>query len=179
MSLKANFELMGRYNQWMNQQIYRAAMTLSEDKIKEDQGAFFRSILGTLNHILVGDTVWLQRFAQHPKRYNALAGMESQPKPASLDHILYAQIDNLWAVRQEFDSIIVDWTQEIMEDDLSVDLTYTTMQGKQYADNFGQLVQHFFNHQTHHRGQVSTLLNQNGVDVGVTDLLALMRASQT
>ena len=84
MSLNADFELMGRYNQWMNQKIYRAAMILTEEKIKEDQGAFFRSILGTLNHILVGDTIWLQRFAMHPKPFKTLTDILSLPKSASL-----------------------------------------------------------------------------------------------
>ena len=54
------------------------------------------------------------------------------------------------------------------------DLSYKNMSGVDSSRNFGELILHFFNHQTHHRGQVSTLLSQHGIDIGVTDLLSLI-----
>lgn len=174
MSLKPTFELMSTYNQWMNNKLYEAAAKLSSEKIKEDQGAFFRSILGTLNHILVADILWLKRFAQHPKHYQALSYVRELVNPSSLDQILYDELPTLAAVRRELDQAIIDWCQEMEEDDLSNPLDYANSKGIKSIRSFGHLIQHFFNHQTHHRGQVTTLLNQNEIDVGTTDLLMLI-----
>ena len=175
MNLKSNFQLMAQYNQWMNEKIYEAASRLGEDKMKEDQGAFFESVYGTLNHILVGDIIWLKRFARHARQYPALSRLEKTPNPTFLDGILYDDFQVLRQARRELDEVILQWSQEIEEDDLVSDLEYTNIKGDRYANNFGCLVQHFYNHQTHHRGQVTTLLSQNGIDVGSTDLLMLVR----
>jgi len=69
------------------------------------------------------------------------------------------------------DSVIKEFADELTDSVLSTSLTYTNTKGERFSKNFGHLVQHFFNHQTHHRGQISTLLNQAGIDLGVTDLL--------
>ena len=175
MSLKSNFQLMAQYNRWMNEKLYEAAFRLGEDKMREDQGAFFKSVFGTLNHILVGDMIWLKRFARHAKRYQALIRLKETPNPTSLDAILYDDFMQLQQARQQLDEVILQWSQEIDEDDLAGDLEYTNTKGDRYVDNFGCLVQHFYNHQTHHRGQITTLLSQNGIDVGSTDLLMLIR----
>ena len=174
MSLKSNFELMSQYNQWMNSNIYKAASKLSTEKIKEDRGAFFKSILGTLNHIMVADLIWLKRFAQHPKQYAALNCVPELTNQTSLNQILYEDFFALQQSRKEIDEIIINWCQEIEAADLNSNLEYTNTKGKRYIKNFGSLIQHFFNHQTHHRGQASTLLNQYGIDLGVTDLLMII-----
>jgi uncharacterized damage-inducible protein DinB len=72
MDLVSNLPLMSQYNQWMNQKVYQAAKQLGDEKIKQDQGAFFGFILATLNHIYAADIIWLRRFAQHPRQYQAL-----------------------------------------------------------------------------------------------------------
>jgi uncharacterized damage-inducible protein DinB len=79
-----------------------------------------------------------------------------------------------FTLRQNLDTLIINWGQEITVIDLNYHLTYTDTKGKKYTKNYGQLIQHFFNHQTHHRGQVSTLLNQQGIDLGITDLLKII-----
>lgn len=175
MSLKQNFELMARYNRWMNEKIYEAAGSLSDQKVREDQGAFFKSILGTLNHILVGDTLWLKRFAEHPKRPASLDRVRSTSAPPSLDAILHDDLASLRIARRALDDAIVAWSEELEDSEFAVDLTYADSKGTRHDDNFGELVHHFFNHQTHHRGQVTTLLSQNGVDAGSTDLLKIIR----
>ena len=174
MSLKSHFELMSRYNQWMNQNIYEAASQLDEQTLKQDRGAFFKSIIGTLNHIWVADIIWLKRFAQHPRQYSSLAYVLEVTQPRSLDQISYTDLPPFIKARQKLDEVIINWCEEIQEEHLAVALEYTNTKGKKYTKNFGHLIQHFFNHQTHHRGQITTLLNQNGVDVGVTDLLMLI-----
>ena len=72
------------------------------------------------------------------------------------------------------DAQIIRWVETISEDDLDETMVYANMKGVIAHKNFFALLMHFFNHQTHHRGQVSTLLSQNGVDFGDTDLVLLI-----
>ena len=171
MSLKSNFELMASYNQRMNRSTYEAASTLSTDELERDCGAFFGSIIGTLNHILVGDIIWLKRFANHQVAFPALDYVRVIEAPVSLDATLYSQFGELAEARTKMDDVVVQFTSELTDEAISCSLDYSNTKGQPFVKNFGYLLQHFFNHQTHHRGQVSTLLCQAGVDVGVTDLL--------
>ena len=99
-------------------------------------------------------------------------------KPVKLDELLYPDLEVFTNKRVELDQIIIDWTHdEILQSEpllLQQPLLYQNMKGKWYTKEYGSLVLHFFNHQTHHRGQVTTLLSQIGMDVGVTDLLELI-----
>ncbi|MDY7533023.1 DinB family protein [Pseudomonas sp. Bout1] len=166
--------LMASYNQWMNRKVYEAAGGLSDEDLITDRGAFFGSILGTLNHLALGDRVWLKRFAKHPAGFAALAPLSPVESPPRLDHLAFANIRELAAHRAWLDQIIIEWAQSISEAQLDQPLQYRNMAGTAMSKNFHALLIHFFNHQTHHRGQVTTLLTQAGRDVGDTDLLALM-----
>jgi len=174
MTLKDHFELMARYNQWMNESIYEAASELDPVVLRADQGAFFNSILGTLNHILVGDIIWLQRFAEHPSHFNALESIKQVPRPESLDLLLYQDFDALRDARYLMDRAVIDLCDQVEVYDLAYPLAYCNMHGNKFEKRFGYLLQHFFNHQAHHRGQVTTLLSQQGVDLATTDLLAII-----
>lgn len=174
MSLKQHFELMGVYNQWMNAKVYEAASSLSAAELAEDKGAFFGSVLGTLNHIVVGDTIWLKRFAVHPGSAESLREVTALPMPSGLNHILFDNYQELYTHRKWLDEQIIQWTQQLPEEGFDTVLNYRNTQGIAGTKQFGSLIFHFFNHQTHHRGQVSTLLSQAGKDIGVTDLLKLI-----
>ncbi len=171
--------LMANYNRWMNERMFAAAGTLGDTEVKADKGAFFGSILGTLNHIAVADTIWLHRFAQHPARFSALGALSGFPCPSSLAQVLAPELAGLRDYRVRLDELIERWVVELTPEHLSSDLAYRNMAGVVSGRSFGALVQHFFNHQTHHRGQVSTLLFQSGVDVGVTDVLAIIPSGDT
>jgi uncharacterized damage-inducible protein DinB len=164
--------LMAEYNRWMNERMYEAAATLDAATLAADKGAFFGSILGTLNHIAVADTIWLHRFAQHEASFSTLSALSDFPQPTSLTQSLAPDLAGLRAYRRELDELIVHWVDELTPQHLSANIAYGNMSGVRSSRSFSALLQHFFNHQTHHRGQVSTLLFQSGVDVGVTDLLA-------
>ncbi|MEO9945959.1 MAG: DinB family protein [Paraglaciecola sp.] len=172
MSLKSNFELMADYNQWMNKSIYDAAAKLSAEQLSGNIESFFGSIIGTLNHILVGDIIWLKRIADHPSQLQSLNYVRSLAAPQALNQILYTDLDSLLAARTKMDGAILSFTQELSNEVLASTLYYNSTKGDPYAKNMGHIIQHFFNHQTHHRGQASALLYQAGIDVGVTDLLA-------
>lgn len=165
---------MADYNRWMNVRMFDAAAQLDDTTLAADKGAFFGSILATLNHIAVADTIWLHRFAQHAAGFASLDELSGFPRPTSLSQVLAPDLAGLRSYRDTLDDLILRWVAELRPEHLSADIAYSNMAGLRSGRNFGALLQHFFNHQTHHRGQVSTLLFQAGVDVGVTDLLALI-----
>jgi uncharacterized damage-inducible protein DinB len=169
--------LMAHYNRWMNERMYEAAASLDAATLSADRGAFFGSILGTLNHIAVADTIWLHRFARHEVGFTTLAALTDFPQPTSLTQPLASDLASLRAYRQLLDALIERWVAELTPAHLAGTISYSNMAGVPSSRSFGALLQHFFNHQTHHRGQASTLLFQAGVDVGVTDLLALIPRS--
>lgn len=165
---------MASYNQWMNAKIYSAASQLSAAELAQDRGAFFGSILGTLNHLIVADTLWLKRYANHPANFTALAPIFSLEKPTALNQLLFDELAPMQARREMLDQTIIQMVAAITPADLTHVLHYSNAQGIAAQKPFSKLLIHFFNHQTHHRGQLSTLLFQAGVDVGVTDLAALI-----
>ena len=174
MNRTEHIALMANYNQWMNRKLYDAALTLTDAELAMDRQAFFGSILGTLNHLALGDTVWLKRFAQHPAGFSALAPMQTVATPADLKQLAFADMRELATYRTWLDQLIVDWSNTVQETDLDHRLHYSNMRGVTADKDFFSLLVHFFNHQTHHRGQATTLLTQAGLDVGTTDLLALI-----
>ncbi|QID16604.1 DUF664 domain-containing protein [Nitrogeniibacter mangrovi] len=171
MERRAHVRLMADYNRWMNARLYAAAATLDEAAVHDDRGAFFGSVFGTLNHLMVADLLWLKRFATHPTGAMALAPIQHEPVPTALDQRLCDTLAELADRRARLDAVIADWADTLTESDLDVDLAYRNSKGVPATRNFFALLMHFFNHQTHHRGQVTTLLSQSGVDMGPTDLL--------
>lgn len=175
MKLCEHAVLMAGYNRWMNDKIYAAAARLPHEAVAEDRGAFFGSILGTLNHLLVADLIWLHRFASyHPTRFETLDPIRNMAPPTAIDQQLHDRLAPLQLQRSELDARIEDWAGCLTDADLDQVLVYANTKGVVSRRDFGGLLMHFFNHQTHHRGQVTTLLTQAGVDVGATDLLLLL-----
>ena len=170
MPAREDIVLLATYNASMNTKLYAAAATLPRDALLADRGAFFGSIMGTLNHIVAGDTIWLRRFMGHPVGFPALRAMADIPPPSGLAHIYSDDLDTLLEHRKRLDAIISAFAAEVTDADLAQVLTYKNSRGE-CRKHFGSLLLHLFNHQTHHRGQASTLLSQAGVDIGVTDLL--------
>jgi uncharacterized damage-inducible protein DinB len=171
MSTPEYFSLLARYNADMNRQLYDAAAQLPEAELRADRKAFFGSLAGTLNHLLSADTIWLKRFSTHPAAFPALRAMQELPPPGGLTHSFGDTVPALRTHRDTLDAIISAWIPQLVEADLAHSFEYRSVRGDIYRKQFGSVLLHFFNHQTHHRGQASTLLTQAGVDIGVTDLL--------
>jgi uncharacterized damage-inducible protein DinB len=153
---------MARYNRWMNGKLYDCAATLDDAARKQDVGAFFKSIHGTLNHLLLADRVWMGRF------------IGPEYVPTSLAQELYPDFGELRREREKADASIEAYAATLDEAALSRTLHYTSIsRPAPQAKALGLALAHFFNHQSHHRGQVTALLMQRGVDPGVTDLIAL------
>jgi len=166
--------LMAEYNRWMNQRLYEAASKLSADEVAKDRGAFFGSILGTLNHIAVADLLWLHRLAKLPDLAPIQSEVSRFPTPKTLTEPLADSLASLAELRANIDEVVVELASLVNDDFLGSTVHYSNVAGQRQAKKLGLLLQHLFNHQTHHRGQATTLLFQAGVDVGVTDLNALI-----
>lgn len=151
--------VMAAYNRWMNGKLYALCAALPDAERKRDLGAFFRSIHGTLNHVLWGDRVWMGRFT----------GRDYGKGRIGLD--LFDSFEELTAARQEMDGEIVAWAEALTETWLDEPISWTSgIDGRRRTLPHWVVVMQLFNHQTHHRGQVTTLLKQLGVDPGETDL---------
>ncbi len=150
---------LAHYNRWMNEKLYDAAARLTDEQRKRDMGAFFKSIHGTLNHLLLGDQAWLQRLHGH------------QVTMTSPGQELFSDFEALRTARRAMDEELLDWAQQL---DASSDgrmlSFYSVTYQRERSLPLWLVVTHLFNHQTHHRGQITTLLAQLGVDIGVTDM---------
>lgn len=161
---------LARYNRWMNDKLYALAATLSDETRKRDLGAFFASIHGTFNHLLLADRVWLARFTgvTVPDGFMGPGGIRS------LDQELYGDFEELRRERARTDDDLSAWVAGLTDEKLAAPLVFLRRGQKQEAPLWWS-VAHLFNHQTHHRGQITTLLTQQGCDPGVTDLVAMLR----
>lgn len=175
MTYRDHLMLMAAYNRWMNGKLYAAAGSLTPEEVARDRGAFFGSILGTLNHLLVADRTWCGRFAGLAAARPALDPVLELPPPTALNQILFADLAELGAVRDRFDDALLAFAEALDDEVLAAPLAYRNMAGTiARRQPLWQILAHLFNHQTHHRGQITTLLSQAGIDVGATDLIALV-----
>jgi uncharacterized damage-inducible protein DinB len=174
-NLTTQYVALARYNTWMNEKIYELAAALSDEERKRDVGAFFKSIHGTLNHLLLTDRMQLGRFigAERPRSLDELGRVI---EVRSLDQELYENFATLRREREHTDAMIESWAAEITPEFLASTMEYEAMsQPGHYRVPMWAAVTHFFNHQAHHRGQLTTLMNQLGHDVGITDFMAMLR----
>ena len=147
-----------RYNRLANDALCAACAELSEEEYRRDLGAFFGSIHGTLNHLLLGDRIWMARFegGTHPS--------------TDLDAILFETFEGLRLERETMDRRIEAFFGTVDAGFLGRSLAYTNNQGRDYVETAPVAVGHFFNHQTHHRGQVHVMLSQTSVAPPSLDL---------
>jgi uncharacterized damage-inducible protein DinB len=160
---------LARYNSWMNEKLYGLAATLSDEERKRDRKAFFKSIHGTFNHLLVADRIWLGRFTG-----TAAPDGFMGPGIRSLDQELYSDFGELRRQRALTDQALSAWVAELTPERLAAPLVFMR-RGHKVESPLWWSVAHVFNHQTHHRGQITTLFTQQGRDPGSTDLVAMLR----
>lgn len=141
------FKMLAGYNSWANSRLYDAAASMPDSRYREDRGAFFGSIHRTFNHILCADRIWLKRF-----------GARSDA-PTALDAILFEDLPALRSARDDEDTGIIVYIDRLGATDLVSALTYKTIVNPDpISQPLGSALTHFFNHQTHHRGQVHALM---------------------
>ncbi len=146
--MKSRYQMFAGYNAWCNERLYAAAATVTDEDYRADRGAFFKSLHGTLNHLLVGDRIWMRRFT----------GVGEMPP--SLDAILYDDFEALRAARRSEDVLINRYIARLNDSDLAGTLRYrTVVRPVEIEQPLAPALDHFFNHQTHHRGQAHALLS--------------------
>ncbi|KAB8334655.1 damage-inducible protein DinB [Scytonema tolypothrichoides VB-61278] len=158
-----HFQMLANYNTITNRKLYEVCSQLSDVERKRTRQAFFKSIHGTLNHIMVGDRIWMGRF-------------ESKQMPSTnLDAILYEDFDELRSVRVLEDERIEAFMSKLNQNFLTKTISYVNNQGKLHTDPANLLLAHFFNHQTHHRGQIHDMLSQTEIAPPVLDMHRIIR----
>ena len=148
---------MARYNAELNRRVYGAALRLSDEQRRSDEGAFWKSIHATLSHLYWADRIWLSRF-----------GAAKAPEvPIARSGAMIEDFDTLWAQRQELDQVLIEWADAMTPDEISWRSGAT---GRDMTKPRALLIMQIFNHQTHHRGQVHALITRFGEKTGDTDL---------
>lgn len=155
----AYFQRLARYNAWANARLYDGAASLEEAACRLDRGAFFGSLHNTLNHILVADRIWMHRFTGTGETYT------------QLDTVPCGDLSSLRAAREAEDARIERWVGGLTDDGIAATFTYANMAGEPQAWPQGLVLAHFFNHQTHHRGQAHAMLSQAGRKPPQLDLI--------
>jgi uncharacterized damage-inducible protein DinB len=162
--LATHLRAMAAYNRWANRRLYAAVAELPEEDHRRPAGAFFGSLHGTLNHLLVTDRNWMARFENTG---------EAQTK---LNAILFERLEDLRAAREREDERIINHVAGLSDADLDADFEYATTSGKPQRQPRWEALAHFFNHQTHHRGQAHAILTSLGVaEPAPLDLLVMQR----
>jgi len=165
-SWSSYFGRLAAYNTWANQRLFAACGELAESEYLSSRQAFFGTIHGTLNHILVGDRIWFAR----------LAGRK--PAITALDQQLYGDFAGLRVARVAEDARIEAFVRDLGEGDFSRPVAYQNLAGEADEQPLEALLGHVFNHQTHHRGQVHDQLSQTKVAPPALDLIAFLRQSE-
>ncbi|MBX5188840.1 damage-inducible protein DinB [Rhizobium sp. NZLR3b] len=159
-----HYRMFAAYNRWANGEVYAAAADLSDAEFRSDSGAFFGSLHRTLNHLLVADRIWMKRFTG------------SGEAPATLDAILFEELDALAAARRAEDERIIAWAGMLDEAALAGNFTYVPVtQPVEITQPLSAALAHLFNHQTHHRGQCHMTLTALGKPSLQLDLIYFLR----
>jgi len=165
--MRRHFEMFAAYNRWANAALYDAAAELPGEALARDMGAFFGSLIGTLNHLLVADRIWMKRFTGEGSA------------PATLDTILHPALGALRVAREAEDARIVDWIGGLPDKAFTGRFTYLTVTDmRTISQRLAPALAHFFNHQTHHRGQAHAILTALGGPAPSLDLVYFQRTEE-
>ena len=165
--MRSHFQMMASYNRWANDRLYGMAAALSAELYRRDVGVFFKSLHGTLNHLLATDRIWMHR----------LDG--SGDHPDKLGAIVYDNLSALQVARRSEDERIVAFVDGLSDSYYGHFWSYRTLNGSEQRQPIGDILAHLFNHQTHHRGQAHAALTVLGVTEPMPlDLLIMQRESK-
>lgn len=163
-SLAGHFQTFARYNMWANRRLYGACGGLTEAAyLAPRAGAFFDSIHGGLNHIMVGDRAWMGRITDHG------------PQPNALNEELYPTLAELRAAREVEDARILSFVEGCDAAALARSVTYKPLTASLDQRTVADMLGHLYNHQTHHRGQIHALLSDAAADPPPLDLIYYLR----
>lgn len=165
--MKQTYEMFAAYNAWANMKIYDEAALLDDEQRGRNLGAFFGSVTATLNHMITADRIWMKRFTGRGEA------------PSSLDAIVDTRLPALRAIREEEDRRIIDWISGLTGETLAGRFSYMTVTDmRTVSQRLAPALAHFFNHQTHHRGQLHMMLTVLGRESLTLDLIYFQRTEE-
>ena len=170
MSLVKSFQMMSAYNQRINEQLLACCASLSSAQLNQENHSFFPNIIAYWNHILFGDLILLGRLAENNIGKLTVDSFSGLPTPKSPQDIYCHEFDELVTLRHQVDEIINNYCASLSNEECEQFISYTTTEGKVMTKAVADVTLHLFNHQTHHRGQLTCVLSQLGVDYGCMDL---------
>ena len=149
--MKRHFAMMAAYNRWANLRLYDMAAVLPDELYRKPIGVYFKSLHGTLNHLLTADRIWMRRLegkGDHPSKLNAT---------------IHEDLASLRDARLAEDRRIVDFVDSLDDADFEKSCEYKMLNGAPQRQYVCEILAHLFNHQTHHRGQAHAALTALGV----------------
>ena len=161
---------MSLYNERLNNQLIDCCATLSSETLNKDTNSFFSSVISYWNHILFGDLILLNRLAETELTNLKTKTLSNFPTPKTTKDIYQSEFSKFIPLRQQLDQLIIVFCTNLTEDECKKVFSYRTTEGQLVNKVVSDVIQHIFNHQTHHRGQLTCVLSQLGVDYGCTDL---------
>ncbi|EOV0137973.1 DinB family protein [Vibrio parahaemolyticus] len=154
----------------MNKQLLEVCSKLTHEQLHQNTSSFFPTIMAHWNHILFGDLIMLQRLVANELVSVELTVLDTLPVSMSVSDTFASNLYELAELRELVDSIYIEITNQFTASSCNQVVKYTTTEGQIIERTVGEFCQHIFNHQTHHRGQLTCLLSQFGLDFGCTDL---------
>lgn len=170
MSLAKNFQMMSMYNQRINEQLINCCSTLSDQQLRQENNSFFPNIIAYWNHILFGDLIMLSRLAANNIGGLSVDDLSEFPIPKSARDIYYHDFAGVVSLRRKLDLLLNHYCAKLTDKECDMFICYTSSEGQVIDKAVADVTQHLFNHQTHHRGQLTCVLSQLGVDYGCMDL---------
>jgi len=170
LSLASNFRMMSLYNQRINAQLLDCCLALPQATLEKETHSFFPNVISYWNHILFGDLILIGRLALNNIAKLSPQDLSMFPTPKSPQDIYYRNLSDIAVLRKQVDEVIRQYCINLTEEDCKKFITYNTTEGVSITKAVADVIQHLFNHQTHHRGQLTCVLSQFGVDYGCMDL---------
>lgn len=163
-----HFKMFAQYNAWANRLLHKVAGDLPDEDYRRDCQVAFTSMHGTLNHLLVGDMIWMNRFTG------------DGTAPTRLDEVVHDDIVDLENARTRMDGWIIDWVDSLSANALDREFTYVPITlPEPVTQQLAPALAHFFNHQTHHRGQAHAMLTRLTGEAPSLDLLYYQREMES
>ena len=170
MAFVKNFKLLSVYNQRLNKQLLDCCSSMTKELLEKESHSFFPNIMSYWNHILFGDQILLRRLADNNIAGLTFEDLAGLPKAQAPNDMYCATISEVSTLRKKVDNIIIRYCESLTDTMCDQVIRYQTTEGDNIEQYVGVITQHMFNHQAHHRGQLTCVLSQFGVDYGCTDL---------
>ncbi|WDE07977.1 damage-inducible protein DinB [Thalassomonas viridans] len=174
MSLVKNFRMLSRYNIRINRQLLNCCRQLSTQALNKETHSFFPDVISYWNHLLFGDLILMRRLVANQLGGFILSDFNGFPEPVSPQDIYHRELEDICILRERLDQLMLAFFAELTDDECRKTMSYTSTEGERINKCVADVCQHLFNHQAHHRGQLTCILSQLDLDYGCMDLPVLV-----